>query len=311
MSKLIRILSNTSGLGENDVRSIIKTAPVRYKTYPIPKRNGGTRIISQPAREVKFLQRIFVEEILSNLPVHHSAMAYREGKSIRDNAAVHAGTGAIFKFDFENFFPSIVANDWRSYCAKHGIFEDDEDIHLSSLLLFNRTKFGSVLRLAIGAPSSPLLSNVLMFEFNSRIAEAVAKDKVIYSRYADDLTFSAARAGNLAGIERTLRKIIRETVSPRLRVNENKTVLATTKYRRVVTGLVLSDDGAVSLGRDRKREIRAALHHYTLGRLDRSEIIRLAGLLAFVNAVEPDFLARLSTKFGVDTIKRIKKGLSA
>jgi RNA-directed DNA polymerase len=287
VSKLLRLLVAVSGLSEYDVRTIIVTAPSRYKTYTIPKRSGGERTISQPAREVKFLQRIFLEEVLAKLPVHTAATAYRQGTSIKDNAAAHAGGGAILKLDFKDFFPSIVAADWEKYCKTHLVFDNEDDARLSASLLFSRSKFGSVLRLAIGAPSSPALSNVLMAEFDARVSKAVVKDKVTYTRYADDLTFSARRAGNLVGIERILRRIIRETESPSLRLHEEKTVLATKKFRRVVTGLVLADDGAVSLGRHPthpRRAIAPPVRH------DR-EIARPAGRTA-KPASETDFRKR-------------------
>lgn len=310
MSSIIEILSAACGLSESDVRSIVMTAPSRYKTYSIPKRSGGERVISQPAREVKFLQRILMGEVLCHLPVHDAAMAYRKGKSIRDNAAVHAKGGAILKFDFTDFFPSIVAKDWSAYCERQNVFSNEEDVRLTANLLFHRPKRSSKLRLAIGAPSSPMLSNILMADFDQRIAEIVEKDKVSYTRYADDMTFSAKRVGNLLNVERLLRKVLKSFSSPRLRLNEDKTVLATKKYRRVVTGLVISDDGNVSLGRDRKRTIRAMLHQYQMNKLNEEEVAHLSGLLAFVNAVEPIFLERLAQKYGVETVERIKCGWS-
>ncbi len=309
MARVVKILAAGCGLSEGDVRSIIATAPSRYKTYKIPKRNGGERIISQPARELKFLQRVFVDEILSGLPVHEAAMAYREGISIRNNAAAHVKSGAILKFDFSDFFPSILAKDWKTYCKIHHVFDNDEDVNLSTNILFHRKKHSAILRLAIGAPSSPTLSNILMAEFDQQIAEAVAKDKVRYTRYADDLTFSAKRAGNLSCVEQTLRKKLKEMATPRLRLNEEKTVLVTKKFRRVVTGLVLSDSGAVSLGRERKREIRAMVHHYISGKIAEEEIAKLSGILAFVNAVEPVYLEHLMDKYGAGTISQIKARL--
>lgn len=306
MSRLISLLVMETGLGEQDVRSIIATAPSRYKTYSIPKRRGGERIISQPAYELKIIQRVLSQEVVSRLPVHDAAMAYRKGKSIRDNATAHVNGNCVLKFDFTEFFPSIVSTDWTRYCARNKVFEDEEDIRLSANILFHRARYGSVLRLAIGAPSSPGLSNALMFDFDSRISEAVAADKVAYTRYADDLTFSARRVGNLSGVGRMLRQIVKEIDTPRLRINEEKTVLATKKVRRMVTGLVLADDGLVSLGRDRKREIRAALHRYMVGGLDVAARAQLAGRLAFVNSVEPSFLMRLSRRYGQDSIERLK-----
>jgi RNA-directed DNA polymerase len=306
MSKLIPILINATGLSERNVRMIIRNAPVRYKTYFIPKRNGNMRLISQPAREVKALQRALVTVILGRLPIHPSATAYRPGMSIRDNAATHAKNGPIMKFDFREFFPSILARDWRTYCETTSLFEDAEDILLSTNILFHRSKESTVLRLAIGAPSSPCLSNVLMFTFDTRISDLVSADHVTYTRYADDLTFSAKRTGYLTGVEKALRHVIHQTRSPSLTINESKTVLATKKYKRVVTGLVLTNDGTVSIGHVRKRAIRAAVHHASQGRLTEAGQAHLAGLFGFAQAVEPEFLGRLIDKYGATLIADIK-----
>src|SRR4051794_3337072 len=124
MSRLLPILVAGTGLGEHDVLAIVRNAPIRYKTYPIRKRNGGERLISQPARELKALQRVLAESFLSQLPVHRAATAYRPGVSIRDNAAAHVLNGPILKFDFKEFFPSITSHDWRIYSQKNSLFED-------------------------------------------------------------------------------------------------------------------------------------------------------------------------------------------
>lgn len=306
MTSLIATMMNATGLSMRDVMRIIHNAPVRYKTYQIPKRNGGIRVISQPAREVKALQRVLVKTILDKLPVHPCATAYRATKSIRDNAAAHAANGPILKFDFQDFFPSILAKDWKTYCSKTSLFDDPDDIFVTTNILFYRKKPSSILRLAIGAPSSPCLSNILMNEFDTKIFDAVSKDQVTYTRYADDLTFSAPRTGFLTGVKTNLFRIIAEMKSPSLTINEDKTVTATKKYRRVVTGLVLANDGKVSIGHERKKRIRAALHHAGEGKLSIAEQAYLGGLLAFVQDVEPDFFHRLVGKYGDKLIADVK-----
>lgn len=307
MSELLKALVSESGLSESDVISIALTAPKRYKTYKIPKRNGGFREISQPAKEVKLLQRIFAETFLNKISLSDAATAYRPGVSIRDNAAAHARGNSILKFDFKDFFPSIQSDDWEMYCQEKGIFSNEFDVRLSSNLLFFRKSKNSILRLAIGAPSSPVLSNVLMKEFDDAVLSAIEKDSVIYTRYADDMTFSASRAYNLVDVEKYLRRVIKETRYPKLRLNEEKTVFATSKYRRFVTGLVLTDNGTVSLGHERKREISAGVHRYKCGKLDLVATEKLSGMLAFVNAVEPSFLQRLETRYGQDVILGIRR----
>jgi len=308
MSELIPTLIAATGLSRRDILTVISNAPRRYATFPIPKRSGGERMISQPARELKALQRALIHAYLEELPVHQAATAYRKGFSIRDNVLPHASNNPIFKFDFQNFFPSITPSDWNRYCADRGLFHDPVERRQTTQILFHTPKGSSRMGLAIGAPSSPHISNLLMFEFDALISKLVADDYVTYTRYADDLTFSAKRTGYLVNVERLLRLAISEVRWPKnLRINEEKTVLATKRYHRQVTGLVLTNDGAISIGHDRKRKLRAAVHWASQGKLSTTELAKLSGMLAFIHAVEPAFLERLIAKYGNALIEDIKK----
>ncbi|HEV7319081.1 MAG TPA: retron St85 family RNA-directed DNA polymerase [Ensifer sp.] len=311
MSEIIDKLVAASGLHHIAVRRILVSAPQRYKEFTIAKRNGGRRKIAQPAKELKILQRAFASEFLSDLPIHEAATAYRAGSSIRDNASKHAGFGPILKMDFKDFFPSISDRDWCEYCQKNKLFEDPQERRLSTLLLFHRPKGGSKLRLAIGAPSSPMLSNILMFDFDKHISELVALDKVRYTRYADDLTFSAPRTGHLTGVRKAVSKAINYVEFPNLKVNREKTTYITTKYHRSVTGLTLANDGRITIGRDKKREVRAAVHSFTLGKLDGESIERLYGYISFIHSVEPEFIDVLSKKYGVNAIQSLRDASAA
>ena len=75
-----------------------------------------------------------------------------------------------------------------------------------------------------------------------------------YSRYADDLTFSTNRRGVLRQIEVSISGVVRKLRYPRLEINHHKTIHTSKKHHRRVTGIVLSSDGKVSLGR-KKREL--------------------------------------------------------
>lgn len=306
MSKIVEALAIETGMDVGLVERIMRSAPIRYKTYRIPKRTKGFREISQPAVEVKALQRGLIEILLRDLPMHKAATAYRTGMSIKDNALRHAGDGPILKMDFKDFFPSIKPRDWSAYCQQTGVLIDPVDIHLTSLLLFQRPKGSSVLRLAIGAPSSPFLSNALMFEFDQAIAEAVAKDHVVYTRYADDLTFSAPRTGHLVNVEKIVRATLRALEYPTLTVNDDKTTRVTRKYGRKVTGLTLTNDGKVSIGHRRKRHIHAAVHHASLGKLSDASLGELKGLLGFANSAEPQFISTLKERYGAELIHFIQ-----
>lgn len=307
MSDLLPMLINATGLSRIDLYLIISNAPSRYKRFKIKKKNGEDRVIAQPARELKALQRALIGCCLDDLPIHETAKAYRSGISILDNAKTHAGTGPIRKYDFSDFFHSIRSSDWKNYCETHSIFKSEIDYYISEQIIFHREKGSRVLKLSVGAPSSPIVSNILMYEFDKMISETVARDEVTYTRYADDLTFSARRTGYLTVVDTALRDTVRTTPWPRLAINEKKTVVATRKYRREVTGLVLTNDGDVSLGRDRKRNIRSALYHAKMGALDAKALSHLCGLLSFAHSIEPDFVEKMERHYGGELIRYVKR----
>lgn len=83
MSDLIDDISALLGLPRANCEGIARTAPNRYKVFYIPKRNGrDLRLVAQPAREVKAIQRLIIQLIENKLPIHDAATAYRSGGSI-------------------------------------------------------------------------------------------------------------------------------------------------------------------------------------------------------------------------------------
>lgn len=292
--ELVAEMSADLGLTPSRLDKIIKTAPLRYKRFSIPKRSGGWRQVAQPAREVKAIQRWLISKLETILPIHEAATGYRRGFSIAKNAAVHASSNFLLKMDFENFFPSIKFEDLEAHvlASAPGHFDDSARALIARACTWAPERTPP-LRLCVGAPSSPFLSNSVMYSFDAAIAARAREDGVNYTRYADDLTFSCAERDVLQDYPSHVRRIARELEYPLLRVNREKTVHASRAGRRVVTGLVLEPTGSVSVGRDRKRQIRAMFHRFKLGQLTADEEARLAGLVSFVESVEPGFTNRL------------------
>jgi RNA-directed DNA polymerase len=307
-SDLIEFLMRELLISRREIDRLIHSAPERYKVYYIIKRSGGFREIAHPATELKVAQRAIAREYLNKLPIHQCATAYKPGSSIKQNAEMHIHNRPILKYDFKDFFPSITEQAWLSYCMKHELFERADAIR-SGRLLFRRPRGGRILRLSVGAPSSPVLSNILLNDFDEEINSRVLDHKITYTRYADDMTFSALRTGNLMVVDKILRSAINRIKSPRLIINSDKTIMVTPKYRRQVTGLILTLDGKVSIGRDRKREIRAAIHHYALGKLDSAMAAKLAGNLGFAKDVDPEFFKRMEMVYGRDILNQLKQSV--
>ncbi|WP_414447596.1 retron St85 family RNA-directed DNA polymerase [Burkholderia sp. 22PA0099] len=282
------------GMLPGQLASIIKTAPLRYKVFTIPKRDGSRRVVAQPAREVKAIQRWIINQLRPQLPLHNAVMAYEPGKSIKKNAERHLGSRFLLKMDFSNFFTSITAKDLYDHLDRHCgdqiSLEDRRIIVRACTWLPERN---SILQLCIGAPSSPLLSNSVMYDFDCAISQRAQSDGVIYTRYADDIALSSTHAGLLSDYVDFVTATLARLTYPQVKINRSKTVHASRAGRRVVTGIVLTPDGGLSVGRDRKRLVRSMFHRRILGLLTTEESDALDGLLAFIDDVEPGFSDRL------------------
>jgi len=303
---LIRTCALATGLTLNEVVKIAAIGPKRYKVYQIPKRSGGQRTICHPSRELKALQYVFQSQILRDLPVHEAATAYKAGSSIKQNAAAHATSRVILKLDFENFFPSIKVTDWKAYAQIAFPNWSKEDIEFSSYVLFWGA--GNYLPncLSIGAPTSPLISNALLYRFDEFMSNYANQNGLRYTRYADDITISSKENLDKEGAVNAVKLALSELSSPAIRLNLAKTKLASNSTSRRVTGLVLSNDGKVSLGRNRKRLIGAMVHHALTGKADPEAMSHLAGLLAFANDIEPTFVDALCRKHGRQAIEALQ-----
>ncbi|OLU23924.1 retron St85 family RNA-directed DNA polymerase [Pseudomonas sp. PA27(2017)] len=307
---LIDALLSDLALSKEQFLRIASRAPRTYKIYPILKKNGGIRVIAQPARETKYIQSWLANNVFGLLPVHDSATAYRKGSSIKVNAQMHAANPYIVKLDFTNFFPSIKSSDVFAHLKQFLIGATDSELKIFTLLsCFNNN---GELCLSIGSPLSPGLSNSIMYEFDSIISDWAAGNNFIYTRYADDLTFSTPIKGASEAVVDKVREVIGKIAYPRLSLNEKKTIHLSRKGCRRVTGLVLSNSGSVSIGRDKKREISAMVHRFSIGKISHDDLRRLQGLLGFVQDVEPLFIARLRAKYSsavvVDLLRRrVKK----
>jgi RNA-directed DNA polymerase len=296
------------GISVATLQRLARSAPHRYKVFEIPKRSGsGVRVIAQPAKEIKSLQRWLVKNEFSILRIHHAATAYEKGSSIRDNAARHVTNRFLLKLDFKEFFPSIKENDLRMHLmAEMPARYSESEISFICRLSMWIPRGDNGLELCIGAPSSPVLSNAIMYGFDESLSAYCVIAGIAYTRYADDLSFSSNRPDHLKSVLPYVRDVIHRASYPTLTINEKKTVYTSKKYRRTVTGLVLSSEGRVSLGRERKREIRAMMHRFVLQKLNLEECARLRGILAFVQDVEPSFLRSLEDHYSKGQVDQVR-----
>lgn len=305
-SPLMLKLIHELGIDSGELAVLIDSAPKRYKLYTIPKKNGGERKICHPAAEIKLLQSWLTRNYLNKFPVHENATAYKNGGSIKKNALPHAKNCYLCKIDFKDFFPSISPDTFFGFLKNKDNDLSPHDISALKNILFC-SKGKAALYLAIGAPSSPMLSNILMYEFDAAMQIWSKAKGITYTRYADDLTFSTNDKNILKECEKEVLTAIGKIDYLNLKINQQKTIHTSKKHRRFVTGLTLTNTGEVSLGRTRKREISSLIHKFKLQELNNKSSMALRGHIAFAIAVEEDFVIRMKRKYGEDVIDSIKK----
>ena len=300
-----RLLAPTP-FSDHELVMLIATASSRYKTHYINKRRGrGRREISQPTKEIKFLQRILISTELKELPIHFAAVGYRSKRSILDHARPHASARYLLKLDFKDFFPSLKRNALEHRLSRDTDYSETERWILCNLLCRHKKATGSY-QLSIGAPSSPLVSNYLLFEFDERMSEYCNARGVRYTRYADDLAFSTSTPSLLDEVEHEVRRLIEELEYLGLSLNDRKTVNVSTKRRRTLVGLTLSNEGKTSIGREAKRELRVTVYRLSRGLLSPVEVSNLRGRLAFTYSIDPDFVDTLLTNYGYGSIASLE-----
>ncbi|WP_312080261.1 retron St85 family RNA-directed DNA polymerase [Leclercia sp.] len=284
------------------------TAPKKYKTFFIQKKNGkGMREVAQPSPDVKKVQRAIVETLLVSVPVHSSAKAYIDNTSIYDNAEPHCNNYFLLKMDFKDFFPSIKPQDLIFFLKKNNIQLNSFEINIISNYLFRRKRGEKKLRLCIGAPSSPAISNIVMYDIDCKISDYCTVHNIPYTRYADDLSFSSNDIDKLKKLHIYVKSIILESKTPTLYINEEKTKFIGKGRSRRITGVVISNEGNLGVGRYARKKIRALVHLYNSGTINKVDIPYLQGMLAHIKNIEPNYYKKLLLAHGKELFIRLGK----
>ncbi|MEI6543889.1 MAG: retron St85 family RNA-directed DNA polymerase [Methylococcales bacterium] len=305
--QIYEFLCKELSVSKQEINDFVSSAPKMYKVYTIPKRTSGKRLIAQPAKRLKDYQRVLIKLLEQKLPVHDAAFAYRKSISIKENAMQHQDSSYLLKMDFQNFFYSITPDLFFSILQNLNISVSSEDRYLLTQLLFfsPSKKTGGKLIMSIGAPSSPFISNSIMFFFDTAVYETCLRKGITYTRYADDLTFSCNKKQMLFDLPALIKQFLVEHFNGQITINESKTVFSSKANNRHVTGVTITNDDRLSIGRQRKRYISSLIHQFSLNQLPEEDISYLQGLLAFACHIEPLFKESMIKKYSSETISQI------
>jgi RNA-directed DNA polymerase len=270
-------LSRVTHLSKGLLYRLSKFPNKNYLLYDIPKPGGKVRQITQPSRQLKAVQSWILRNILDHLKAHPACKGFEKQKNIRDNALPHVGALSVICLDLDDFFPTVSASRVWTIFQTLG-YSPFVSTMLTSLCTYDAA-------LPQGSPASPKLANLAVYSLDSRLSGYVGSKGIIYTRYADDLTFSGHSYTRLVAALPLIRKII-ETEG--FSVNESKTRICGPSRRHCVTGLILGPE-APGIGRQRLRSIRARIHKLCSipkATPPSEEVKSINGWLAFVCGVD-------------------------
>ncbi|ODN41596.1 retron St85 family RNA-directed DNA polymerase [Piscirickettsia litoralis] len=301
---LISKISNDLLISEEKIKNVIDRSSLLYHEFTIVK-NNKSRVIHNPAKELKAIQIYLTNMFIKQAPIHDCAFAYREGISIKNCVEKHIDSNYFFLTDFKDFFHSIMFDDILRFLKLTNISQylsRDEDC----------SDFAKVMcrykRLTIGSPSSPSLSNALCFRLDEVINRFCCNNNLIYSRYADDICISSENKINCNLVRKSILSSIQEAnVIRRLRVNPSKTRTLNRAKRVKILGLNITSDRKISIGRSKKREIKSMVNMWKYNRINNIERSYLSGYISYCLAVEEDFVMGLYQKYGSTLINRIRE----
>jgi RNA-directed DNA polymerase len=241
-----------------------------YTTHTIPKRDGSDRKICAPKKQLKWVQKQILKHILSKVPPHPAAHGFVNGRSTVSNASPHVGAELVVKFDLKDFFPTVhyfrVMGLFASlgYPIGNCMFGTEDDSPqiapvLARLCCYTPDpKLWGSATLPQGAPTSPAVSNLVCRRLDARMQGLAEANKGVYTRYADDLTFSfkSAEGINLGRFRWWVDQVCQQEG---FTVNQEKFRVIRDSQRQKVTGIVVNE--AVRVPRELRREVRAIVHN--------------------------------------------------
>ena len=243
----------------NYYKNIKASGGRRYKTFSIKKKSGDLRTINAPCTGLKVFQYCLNYMLQTLYQSNPNACGFVPGRSIADGAKKHVGKKYVLNIDLKDFFDTIEHHRVKVIFTlpPFNLKDNKENPNSLPYLLANLcchpkevTRFdkdGNPYQCVRnvtpqGAPTSPMITNLICRQMDRRLLGLAKRFKVSYSRYADDITFSSNNKdifeeGSTFRVE--LKRIIEE--DQKFRINEEKTRVQSRAYRQEVTGLVVNN----------------------------------------------------------------------
>ncbi len=238
----------------------------KYISFTIPKKNGGLREINSPINGIKKIQEKLnrILRLIYEIDRKQSVHGFTSDRSIVTNAINHCNKRFVLNIDIKDFFYTITQKRIRGVLMSPPYnLPSKVATTISHICCYKG-------RLPQGAPTSPIVSNMVCAKLDSELRLIAKKNGCFYTRYADDITFSTTASKfptSIAEIKSI--KISDITLSDNLtsifesngfQINFNKVRIQRENQRQEVTGLTVNK--GLNVPRKYIRQIRSMLHNW-------------------------------------------------
>ncbi len=236
--RALRHPGDLAGLLKADAAQLAKfAAKPHYQVFYIPKPGGDRRTIHNPQGDLKTIQQNLNVLLQSAYYGIKPPCAYGfiprptdepKPRNIYANALVHEGSEWVLNLDMKDYFHTVTSRHLRWVFAELFEFPEALAMHLIGLVTCKGV-------LPMGAPTSPVLSNLAALPLDAELQSIAARHNALYTRYVDDLTFSFDAEPDVF-----FTPLIREAVERHgFFLNDSKIRLTNRRDFPEVTGLIL------------------------------------------------------------------------
>ena len=263
----LRALANACNVPVNKLTwAIWRSKPEgRYKEFVIKKKNGEDRVISSPNGMISQLQKTLLKYFENEYHPQKCVHGFVKNRDIVTNASRHTRSTFVLNVDIDNYFGSINFGRVRGMLMANPYqIEDKTATAIAQICCHNN-------KLPQGACTSPILANMVTARLDGQLTGLARKHRLIFSRYADDITFSTKRDqfpeelaifdDHDSGTECVLGKKLASIFSTNgFKINHSKTRIQRRgiRQRQEVTGLVVNV--VVNTNKKYYDQVRAMLH---------------------------------------------------
>jgi RNA-directed DNA polymerase len=269
-----------------------------FKILKLPKhgrrRKGEFRIVFE-ARETRLaaFHRAMSMIITNSAVFGDHIQGFLRKRSIRTNAEKHLAANVLLHADIQGFFDAITTKQVRDALVAEGTAVPMADI------ISKACTIDGLLRQ--GTRCAPTIANLVCFDLDQSFLRLARSHSCVYTRYADDLTFS----GNQIPSDNSVKEILE---SRGFKLRDDQCYRQYKGRRQYVTGLTVADPNRPRLPKRLKHRLRLVMyyiekhgladHWKRVGVNDESrEEAWLLGMLKYAGSIEPQLVSQWRQTF--------------